>query len=79
MRLIAFRLVFVRKSDVNGKADIVLLDHGLYEYLPMAVRVSLCQFWEAIVLRDVSKMQKYATELGVDGEWVRSRGALRCR
>lgn len=56
------------RKDENGKAQIVLLDHGLYENLPTEVRRSLCHFWEAIVLRDVDQMKKYAAELGVDGE-----------
>lgn len=57
----------MRKSKKNGKPELVLLDHGLYETLPTSVRLSLCKFWEAIVLRDQSKMDKYAKELNVDG------------
>lgn len=45
----------------------MLLDHGLYEHLPDTYRKSLCQFWEAIVLKDKMKMKKYAKELNVDG------------
>lgn len=56
------------QKDAKGRAQIVLLDHGLYEHLPADVRRSLCHFWEAIVLRDVDQMKKYAAELGVDGE-----------
>lgn len=59
--------VFVRKNG-KGKSEIVLLDHGLYEHMPKALRRSLCQFWEAIVLKDRKKMQKYANELNVQGE-----------
>lgn len=62
-------LVFVRKRK-NGKPEIVLLDHGLYENLPLSMRSSLCSFWEAIVLKDQSKMDKYAKELHVDGEYI---------
>lgn len=60
--------VFIRKNAKNGKAEIVLLDHGLYESLPEPTRLSLCQFWESIVLKDKTKMQKYARELNVEGE-----------
>lgn len=60
--------VFIRKNAKNGKAEIVLLDHGLYEFLPEPTRLSLCQFWESIVLKDKTKMQKYARELNVEGE-----------
>lgn len=61
-------LVFIRKNKKSGKPEIVLLDHGLYEYLPKDIRLSLCKFWEAIVLKDQRKMDKYAKELNVDGE-----------
>lgn len=60
--------VFVRKNAKTGRAEIVLLDHGLYEFLPESIRLSLCQFWEAIVLKDINKMQKYSRELNVEGE-----------
>lgn len=59
-------LVFIRKTK-KGKPEIVLLDHGLYEHLPLSIRSSLCSFWEAIVLKDQSEMDKYAKELHVDG------------
>lgn len=59
--------VFLRKNKKSGKPEIVLLDHGLYETLPPPVRLSLCQFWEAIVLKDQAKMDKYAKELNVNG------------
>lgn len=61
-------LVFVRKNAKTGRAELVLLDHGLYEFLPEPTRLSLCQFWEAIVLKDINKMQKYAKELNVEGK-----------
>uniref|UniRef100_A0A1B0CW01 ABC1 atypical kinase-like domain-containing protein n=1 Tax=Lutzomyia longipalpis TaxID=7200 RepID=A0A1B0CW01_LUTLO len=48
-----------------GKAELVLLDHGLYETIPHNVRDSLCHFWEAIVLKDHKTMKKYATKLNV--------------
>ncbi|XP_069674416.1 uncharacterized aarF domain-containing protein kinase 5 [Periplaneta americana] len=57
--------VLVRKS-ASGTAQIVLLDHGLYEYLPSSVRQPLCRLWRAIVVNNHSDMKKYATELGVE-------------
>lgn len=36
--------------------------------MPQRLRKSLCQFWEAIVLKDRRKMAKYANELNVQGE-----------
>lgn len=61
------RTVFLRKRS-DGSPELVLLDHGLYEILPQAVRLSLWQFWEAIVLKDRTKMDRYAKELNVNGE-----------
>ncbi|XP_046736210.1 uncharacterized aarF domain-containing protein kinase 5 isoform X1 [Diprion similis] len=57
--------VLVRKG-ADGKAQLVLLDHGLYEILPDNIRHTLCNFWESIVLRRYSSMKKYAQELNVN-------------
>ncbi|XP_048509948.1 uncharacterized aarF domain-containing protein kinase 5 isoform X2 [Athalia rosae] len=57
--------ILVRRGS-DGKAQLVLLDHGLYEILPEKVRHTLCNFWESIVLRKYNKMKKYAQELNVD-------------
>lgn len=56
--------VFVRK-DGNGKVQLVLLDHGLYETIPETIRNDLCHFWEAIVLRDYEAMKVYSDKLKV--------------
>ncbi|XP_013787107.1 uncharacterized aarF domain-containing protein kinase 5-like [Limulus polyphemus] len=56
--------VFIRKGK-DGKAQIVLLDHGLYEYLPEENRISLCKLWKAIVLNNHDEMKSYCEELGV--------------
>lgn len=56
------------RKNKFGKPEIVLLDHGLYEHMPEELRKSLCQFWEAIVLKDRKKMEKYANELNVQGK-----------
>ncbi|KAH8379298.1 hypothetical protein KR009_004092, partial [Drosophila setifemur] len=57
--------IFVRRNSKNGLADIILLDHGLYEELPANVRGPLCEFWEATVLRDEAKMQTAAEKIGI--------------
>lgn len=57
----------MRKGS-GGKAQLVLLDHGLYEVLSDDIRHSLCNFWESIVLRRYEEMKKYAKELNVNGE-----------
>lgn len=55
--------VFVRKNQ--GKMQLVLLDHGLYETVTESIRRDLCCFWEAIVLRDYDKMKVYSDKLNV--------------
>uniref|UniRef100_T1J4A6 ABC1 atypical kinase-like domain-containing protein n=1 Tax=Strigamia maritima TaxID=126957 RepID=T1J4A6_STRMM len=57
--------VYVRKGS-DGKAQIVLLDHGLYEYLPTTTRHSLCHFWKSVVLDRRPEIQIYSHELGVE-------------
>ncbi|KAG7245230.1 hypothetical protein INR49_023802 [Caranx melampygus] len=56
--------VLVRPGPDN-KAELVLLDHGLYEYLSQHDRVALCKLWRSIVLRDEVAMEKYSKALGV--------------
>ncbi len=56
--------VLVRK--VNSTAQIVVLDHGLYETLSTKDRHSLCNFWKSIVIGDERQMKIYSEELGVD-------------
>ncbi|KAJ9579951.1 hypothetical protein L9F63_004424, partial [Diploptera punctata] len=57
--------VLIRKGP-RGKSEVVLLDHGLYEYVPSKVRQSLCRFWKATVLNDQVEMKKQALDLGVE-------------
>ncbi|XP_067015798.2 uncharacterized aarF domain-containing protein kinase 5 isoform X2 [Anabrus simplex] len=56
--------VLVRRNK-KGQTELVLLDHGLYEYLPSPIRQSLCKLWKAIVLNNHQGMKQYSTELGV--------------
>lgn len=58
--------MFVRKGN-NNEAEIVLLDHGLYEYLPERIRISLCHLWKSILLDDHKNMQLHCQELGIQG------------
>uniref|UniRef100_A0A8C8CI63 ABC1 atypical kinase-like domain-containing protein n=1 Tax=Oncorhynchus tshawytscha TaxID=74940 RepID=A0A8C8CI63_ONCTS len=59
--------VLVRRGP-DKKAELVLLDHGLYEYLSEIDRVALCKLWRSIVLRDDAAMKRYSNSLGVKGE-----------
>ncbi|XP_041102410.1 uncharacterized aarF domain-containing protein kinase 5 isoform X1 [Polyodon spathula] len=56
--------VLVRKGP-DKKAELVLLDHGLYEFLSEHDRVALCKLWRSIILRDKPAMKKYSSDLGV--------------
>ncbi|XP_068093972.1 uncharacterized aarF domain-containing protein kinase 5 isoform X3 [Hyperolius riggenbachi] len=49
----------------DGKARLVLLDHGLYEFLSERDRTALCKLWRSIVLRNRQSMAEYSAELGV--------------
>ncbi|XP_034619664.1 uncharacterized aarF domain-containing protein kinase 5 isoform X3 [Trachemys scripta elegans] len=56
--------VLVRRGP-KGKAQLVLLDHGLYEFLSERDRTALCKLWRAIILRDDTGMRAFSAELGV--------------
>lgn len=56
--------VLVRRGP-DGKAELVLLDHGLYQFLDEKDRSALCQLWRTIILRDEAAMKKHAAALGV--------------
>lgn len=56
--------VLVRKGP-DEKAQLVLLDHGLYQFLEEKDRAALCQLWRAIILRDDAAMKEQAAVLGV--------------
>uniref|UniRef100_A0A3B3UZE3 AarF domain containing kinase 5 n=1 Tax=Poecilia latipinna TaxID=48699 RepID=A0A3B3UZE3_9TELE len=58
--------VLVRQGP-DKKAELVLLDHGLYEFLSETDREALCKLWRAIVLRDEEGMKMYSDALGVKG------------
>lgn len=59
-------LVLIRRR--HGKAEIVLLDHGLYQEITDKDRVALSHLWKAIVLNDHANMKKYSLQLGVQGD-----------
>ncbi|XP_069113609.1 uncharacterized aarF domain-containing protein kinase 5-like isoform X2 [Argopecten irradians] len=61
--------VFVRKRSDNS-AELVLLDHGLYDILTPSHRQSLCHLFKAIVMHNEENMQKYSLELGVEDHMV---------
>uniref|UniRef100_V9KK76 AarF domain-containing kinase 5 n=1 Tax=Callorhinchus milii TaxID=7868 RepID=V9KK76_CALMI len=56
--------VLVRRGP-DGQAQLVLLDHGLYEFLSMRDRKNLCKLWRSIIIHNDADMRKYSWELGV--------------
>ncbi|KAL4234953.1 putative aarF domain-containing protein kinase 5 [Mactra antiquata] len=56
--------VFVRQGKDN-KAEVVLLDHGLYDHLQPAHREYLCKLYKAIIMRNEDEMETYSHLLGV--------------
>lgn len=48
-------------------AELVILDHGMYEEVPDDVREPLRLLWKAIVLNDHISMKRHSIELGVPG------------
>ncbi|XP_071446661.1 uncharacterized aarF domain-containing protein kinase 5 isoform X3 [Hetaerina americana] len=61
--------VLIRRNKTTEAAELVLLDHGLYEVLPSGIRKSLCNLWKSIVLRNYSGMKKFSSELGVEDDF----------
>nr|XP_018899359.1 PREDICTED: uncharacterized aarF domain-containing protein kinase 5 [Bemisia tabaci] len=57
--------VLVRKGR-DHKAQLVLLDHGLYVNVPEETRKSLCNLWKSIVLSDHNGMKTYSAQLGIE-------------
>lgn len=66
-RMLVFIIVLIRKQS-SGKAEVVILDHGLYQPLPTSVRQPLCRLWKAIVVGDHRQMKDNSAQLGVTGK-----------
>ncbi len=54
-------------KGTKNKAEIVLIDHGLYDYINETDRRNLCKLWKYIILKDETKMKLYSTKLNIDG------------
>ena len=61
--------LLVRKK--NDEAEIVILDHGLYENLPPGASAALSNLWQAVVNNNHGMMKKSAVELGFPAELYR--------
>ena len=58
--------VLIRKGPDN-RAQLVLLDHGLYETLSERDRRTLCRFYKSILQNDHNAMKMHSNALGVKG------------
>ena len=58
--------ILVRKHNGTKHAELILLDHGLYETIPTEIRLPLARVWQAVVENDHIAMKKYSNELGVE-------------
>ncbi|XP_018865781.3 aarF domain-containing protein kinase 1 isoform X2 [Gorilla gorilla gorilla] len=56
--------VLVRKHPGTGKAEIVLLDHGLYQVLTEEFRVNYCHLWQSLIWTDMKRVKEYSQRLG---------------
>jgi len=57
--------VLVRASPVNGKHEVVVLDHGLYMEESEDFRRQNCALWKAMVLMDVDTLKTICTTWGI--------------
>ncbi|KAM6973774.1 aarF domain-containing protein kinase 1 isoform 1-T2 [Aplochiton taeniatus] len=57
--------VLVRKCPQSDKAEIVLLDHGLYQVLQPDFRLDYCRLWQALIRGDLKRVERYSRRLGV--------------
>ncbi|XP_060243915.1 aarF domain-containing protein kinase 1 isoform X4 [Meriones unguiculatus] len=56
--------VLVRKRPDTGKAEIVLLDHGLYQVLTEEFRLDYCHLWQSLIWTDMERVKLYSQRLG---------------
>lgn len=56
--------VLVRKRPDTGKAEIVLLDHGLYQVLTEEFRLDYCHLWQSLIWTDMDRVKQYSQRLG---------------
>ena len=57
----------MRKGS-DGKGELVLLDHGLYDSLKEPDRLNLCCLYKSIILRDEPRMEEFSHKLGIKGQ-----------
>jgi aarF domain-containing kinase len=70
--------IFVRKVRIGmrNRAQIVLLDHGLYRELSKKQLHSYREMWRAIINQDEKAMKKAASELGINSMYPLLAGMM---
>ncbi|KLU91847.1 ABC1 domain-containing protein [Magnaporthiopsis poae ATCC 64411] len=58
--------MFVRRLP-NGRAEIVLIDHGLYVYMSETFRRQYGEFWRALMTFDNATIHRVCAEWGIGG------------
>ncbi|XP_060037332.1 aarF domain-containing protein kinase 1 isoform X2 [Erinaceus europaeus] len=56
--------VLVRRHPDTGEAQIILLDHGLYQVLTEEFRLDYCHLWHSLIRADMKQVEKYSQRLG---------------
>ncbi|KAH8802803.1 ABC transporter [Xylogone sp. PMI_703] len=56
--------IFIRRLP-NGRAELVLIDHGLYVSMSPTLRRQYCEFWKAIMTFDNATLTRITSEWGV--------------
>ncbi|PFH59455.1 hypothetical protein XA68_12287 [Ophiocordyceps unilateralis] len=58
--------IFVRRRP-GGRAELVLIDHGLYVYMSDKFRHEYCKFWKALMTFDNKTIAAVTAEWGIKG------------
>lgn len=61
--------IFVRKHE--GSTQVILLDHGIYKYLPDKLRISYSYFWKGILTLDEEMIKYGVSGMGLEGVYYR--------
>ncbi|XP_066550896.1 aarF domain-containing protein kinase 1 isoform X2 [Amia ocellicauda] len=56
--------VLVRRCPKTNNAEIILLDHGLYQVLNHKFRLDYCRLWQSLLKADMKGIEKYSRRLG---------------
>lgn len=56
--------VLIRR-DANGRAQLVLVDHGLYKQLDDDFRLNYARLWKALMLADIPEIKTACASLGI--------------